>query len=282
LGFGSFVIAPIGAMLVNPKDPVTVLYALKIFGVAFLVIISLASIILVNPPEGYKPKRFNPQGSVAKAAVKIDLVWTQMLARGKFWVLYLIYACGAFSGLMIISQASPIAQSMTKDIMALKEIDPKAMAAAAGAIVALLGLSNAAGRILWGFISDKIGRLQSLALMFLITGVTMFLLPKLVTESSTLKISAILIGACFGGYLGIFPPLCADSFGVKNMAVNYGLLFSAFSVAAIAGPFVGAYISKSTGSYDHAFVIASVVALLGFVLSISLAISERKSATKPA
>jgi MFS transporter, OFA family, oxalate/formate antiporter len=279
LGFGSFVIAPVANSMINPAEPDSVLYAFKVLGLAFLAIIAVASVIMVNPPAGYKPAGFNPKAPASKAASKEDLVWTQMLGRAKFWGLYLMYACGTFSGLMIISQASPIAQSMTNDIKALG--DPKLMAAAGAGIASILGLANAAGRIVWGSISDRIGRLLSLALMFVLTSAAMFLLPTFVVERSTFVPLAIVLGACFGGYLGTFPSICADAFGVKNMAVNYGVLFSAFSVAAVAGPFVGAAINKSSGGYGPAFTIAGVVAAVGFVLAVCLMLAERSAAPKP-
>ncbi|MCE5200313.1 MAG: OFA family MFS transporter [Armatimonadota bacterium] len=277
LGFGSFVIPPVAVRLIAMgSSPETgVVLAFKVLGIAFLAIIVLASLVMVNPPADYKPAGFVPKVAAGKAAPSEGLSWTQMLAKGKFWLLYLTYACGAFSGLMIISQASPIAQSMTKDIINLK--DPKAMAEAGAAIAALLGLANAAGRIFWGAVSDKVGRLISLAFMFLITAITMFMLPKLVGSTGSYKIAAVLIGLCFGGYLGTFPSLCADAFGAKNMAVNYGILFSGFSVAALVGPYVAAAINKSNGSYAQAFVVAGVVSIAGFLLSIILKIGDRKT-----
>lgn len=280
LGFGQFVIAPVADKIMRaaPEGTEPVLFAFKVLGIAFLVIIGLASVIVVNPKPDYKPAGFNPAAPAAKAATSDDLVWTQMLAKGKFWVLYLMYACGAFSGLMIISQASPIAQSMTNDIKALG--DPKLMATAGAAIASILGLANAAGRVFWGTVSDRIGRLISLAAMFVLTAVAMFLLPKFVVERATLIPVAVVIGVCFGGYLGTFPSLCADAFGIRNMAVNYGVLFSAFSVAAVAGPFVGAHINKSYGSYDKAFLIAGAIAAVGFILALILQASDKKKPAK--
>lgn len=275
LGFGSFVIAPVAVWLMNmaPDQGNAVLFTFKVLGVAFLAIFAIASLVISNPTPDYKPAGFNPKSSAARAASKEDLAWTQMITRNRFWLLFAMYACGAFSGLMIISQASPIAQAMTADIKSLG--DPKKIAEAAAGVAAILGLANAGGRVLWGFISDRIGRLQSLALMFLITAVAMFLLPKLVVASSTLYVAVIIIGICYGGYLGTFPSLCADAFGAKNMSINYGLLFSAFAVAAIAGPYVGAEINKVKGSYGDAFLIAGAVAAVGFILTL-IAQAEQK------
>lgn len=276
IAFGSFMIAPVAIwlMAIAPDQNQAVLYTFKVLGAAFLVIIAISSVIMTDPASDYAPKGYKPKPSTVKTARKEDVIWTRMIVRRRFWMLYVMYACGTFSGLMIISQASPIAQTMTSDIKALGDV--RLITAAAGAVVALLGLANATGRVFWGFISDHIGRLQSLTLMFFITGIMMLLLPKLVVESESLKFAAILIGACFGGYIGTFPSLCADTFGSKNLAINYGLMFSAFSVAAVAGPYVGAAINKSSGSYNNAFLIAGVVSLVGLFLALATLVRDRK------
>ena len=271
LGFGPAVIAPVAMWLMSiPSDqPTAVLFAFKVLGVAFLAIIALTSLVMTNPPDGYKPANFSPATEVkAGGNTGKDVVWTKMLTESRFWLLYILYACGAFSGLMIISQMSPIAQA--KDLAGLTK-------EAAAGVVSFLAMANAVGRVFWGFVSDKIGRLMSLILMFLITAVAMFMMPSMAKDQSTLIVTVLFIGLCYGGYLGIFPSLCADAFGGKNMAVNYGLLFSAFSVAAILGPQVGAGINKSQGSYAQAFVIAAAVALVGGVLAIVMKMGERKS-----
>jgi len=259
LGIGTLVIAPVGQYLMAnaPQGEPPVLWAFKALGVAFVLVIAVASIFMKPPPAGYKPEGWEPKAGAPGSATANNYEWKQLFGRPEFWTLYLMYACGAFSGLMVISQASQIAQKMTK-------LSP----AQAVAIVSLIGLANALGRVFWGFVSDRIGRLNSLLAMFVITGATMFFLPELALSYWTLLFGALLVGACFGGYLGIFPSVAADYFGVKNLTVNYALLFSAFSVAAIAGPRVAGKIVQSTGSYAQAFVVAGVVCVAGALLTL--------------
>jgi MFS transporter, OFA family, oxalate/formate antiporter len=257
LGFGTAIIAPVAVWLMSPDVAigVPVLFAFRVLGAAILLIIVVASIVITNPPEGYKPAGFvsKPDTSVST----IECPWPDMIAKLKFWMLYITYACGAFSGLMIISQASPIAQDMTK---LTKE--------AAAAIPAAIGLANACGRVFWGFVSDWIGRMQAVMVMFAITAVAMFTLPETVAQRNTLLVASVFIGLCYGGYLGIFPSVCADSFGAKNLSVNYALMFSAFSLAAIVGPQVGARVRALTGSYNEAFTIAGIVVLAGLLVTV--------------
>jgi OFA family oxalate/formate antiporter-like MFS transporter len=255
LGFGTAIIAPAAQWLIQ-QPGLGVLGMFRVLGVAFFVVLALASLVLVNPPAGCARD---------KASEDSGLGWSEMLAQPRFWLLYVLYVFGAFSGLMIISQAAPIAQEMARVNKGV-----------AAGIVAVLGLANATGRVVWGSVSDKIGRLPSLALMFLVTMVTMFLLPGLAVHKGTLVPAVILVGACFGGYLGTFPSLCADTFGARNAAVNYALLFSAFSVAAVAGPKIGAKLGQTPGGYADAFVTAGVVAALGLALAVAMRIADAR------
>ena len=258
LGFGTAIIAPFAQWLLQ-QPGLGVLGMFRVLGITFFVVLALSSLAMVNPPAEFRENERARQISGA------DVRWSAMLARPRFWLLYALYALGVFSGLMLISQAATIAQEMTR----------LGKAAAAG-VVALLGLANATGRVTWGAVSDKIGRLPSLALMFLVTTATMFLLPDLATHKSTLVPAVIVIGLCFGGYLGTFPSLCADSFGAKNAAVNYALLFSAFSVAGVAGPWVAARFAHGAGGYAQAFRVAGAVSVAGLILSLSAAIADAR------
>jgi OFA family oxalate/formate antiporter-like MFS transporter len=267
LGLGTILIAPLAQLMID-MPALGVLGAFKVLGAAFILITVGASYFLTNPPEGYGAS-VTPEGEAPQAMPTRDLSWRQMLARPMFWLLYLLYAAGAFSGLMLISQASSIAQELT-------HLSP----AAAALAVSLLGLANALGRLCWGTISDKIGRFAALGLMFAITAVMMFAFSALAAHSAGLIVAILLVGLCYGGYLGTFPSICADSFGSRNLSVNYGLLFSAFSVAAILGPRIGATIKESTGSYSASFAVACGVAAFGLVLSIVVGLANRKQAAR--
>jgi OFA family oxalate/formate antiporter-like MFS transporter len=269
LGFGTLIIAPVASYLMTtvPSGNVPVLWAFRVLGIAFLVVIALGGIVIKNPPVSYKPANWTAKASVQNATYVKDFTWVQLLGKIEFWVLYVMYISGAFSGLMIISQASPIAQTMAKLTPAI-----------AVGIVASMGLSNALGRVFWGFISDKIGRLGALFLMFTATSAVMFALPLMALEHQSLLVAVLIVSACYGGYLGIFPSVCADYFGLKNLTVNYALLFSAFSIAAIAGPMVGAKIFLKTGSYANAFIIAGVVSAAGGLLTVINLLTRKKTA----
>lgn len=271
LGAGTLVIAPIAHGLLGhaPEGEIPILWIFKILGIAFIVIIVSASFLLKAPPEGYAPEGWTPKKTSGAAPAAVSMNWIEMLKKPEFWLLFIMYACGAFSGLMIISQASPIAQKMAR-------LTP----ADAVLIVMFIGLANALGRVMWGFISDKIGRLNALLTMFAVTAIAMFLLPEMSKEKTSLLIDVMIIGTCFGGYLGTFPSVCADYFGTKHLTVNYALLFSAFSVAAIIGPRVAGEIAVKTGTYIDAFIIAAIVSIVGTACTVVTIILAKLRARK--
>ncbi len=272
LGFGPVVIVPVANALMGPAGPGqadTVGLAMRVLGVAFVVIMGLCSLAMTNPPKDYTVGMPAASGGTAPAAVSLS--WTEMLGKSRFWLLYMLYVCGAFSGLMIISQAKPIFMGMK-----LEGLTPDQVKALAGGFVMAIAAANATGRVMWATVSDWIGRLWALTLMFLITAVTMFMMPQLSTGQGSLMVAGLLLGVCFGGYLGTFPALCADAFGPKNMAVNYALLFSGFSIAAIAGPYVAGAVKNASGNYAQSFVIAGIVSGVGFVLALNMSLSECK------
>ena len=244
LGFGPVWIAPLCASLL--ADQFTIQQVLQILGVICLAAIGLAVLIPSAPQQ---------QG---EAAIHLenksnDLMWTQMIQTRKFWTLFILFLLGTAPGIMIISAASGIFQS-------LGGLTPQN----AAGLVAVLAMANALGRFLWGTISDYVGRINALTAMYFLSVLAMIALTLPAASHSAVLITIIfVIGATYGGYLGLFPSLCVESFGLKNMVVNYALLFIAFSIAALVG-------SKVYVAFDlhSAFYVAAGLALTGCILSL--------------
>jgi OFA family oxalate/formate antiporter-like MFS transporter len=183
-----------------------------------------------------------------------DKDWRGMLADPLFYCLAAVIVAGGISGLMIVAHASPILQSVGGYT-----------AVAAGSWVGILALCNSGGRVCWGFISDRIGRMPSLIIIYSILGLAMFWLAS--TPVGVL-IPVLTVGMCFGGFMGMLASLTADAFGPKFLAVNFGVMFLPFGLAAFTGPRLAAVIKASDGNYSKAFLIASILSLAGIVLAI--------------
>ncbi|MBP2629164.1 MAG: NarK [Firmicutes bacterium] len=265
-GFGPVIAAPLAQSLIASYG---VLATLKIMGIGYLIIIAALSMLITAAPVGYKPEGWNPPAPTASSTVTgAEKNWSQMLSDPMFYLLFSMLVIGAFSGLMIISQASPIAQEIVK-----------VTAAQAAMAVSYLALSNTFGRIFWGSISDKFGRFPALIAMYILAAVAAYGLTTISAGAFTpFVVIVMVIGLCFGGFMGIFPALTADTFGAKNNGVNYGIMFCAFAVAGWFGPRTAATVkAANNGDYTQAFVIAGILSVIGIALTLIVVAKNKKA-----
>lgn len=261
-GSGAMICAPIASSLIIGYG---VLTTFKILGAAFLVIIMLCSLIIKGAPNGYKPDGWEPPAAAGKPGGN-DKNWKQMVQDPLWYVIACMFAIAALAGLMILAHASPIGQTMFK-------LEPQV----AALYVSIIALFNMAGRVVFGVISDKYGRANTVALMFAISACALFLLTN-TTSSTMFGFAAGLVGAGFGGAQAVFPSFIAENYGTRNIGVNYGVTFVAFGVAAYYGPMIAANVAKaSNGIYTQAFYMAMVLNIVGIALTFVYRMLEKKN-----
>lgn len=266
LGIGTLIISGVAPMIMGPQvetDPTRVLVALKTLGVIFTVIIAVSAFFMASPPAGYLPQGFTPK-AVGTGSIAPDVVWTKMISTGRFWFLFIMYLLGVASGFMLIPNIKTLAEPLMVP----------AMAALVTGVVA--GLSNSFGRLFWGGVSDRLSRIYAIVLMFAVSSAFMFMMPIMMGKSISMVPAMVFVLLCYGGFLGIFPSLCAESFGGKNMSVNYGVLFISFSISGLLAPQVMSRVdSPVTG-----FIIAGIVAFVGLAFSVAGLMQERASVSQ--
>ena len=125
-------------------------------------------------------------------------------------------------------------------------------------------VGNAGGRILSGWLSDTLGRLTTLRVMVLLSAVAMPTLFVLREEVLLFYVLAMVVYWCYGTQLSVFASTTADFFGTRNLGTNYGLLFSAWGVAGVIGPMIGAQVFDAFGDYRYAFYAAGALAVVAF------------------
>ena len=265
-GISSVIIPPIANALI---DSMGVNTSFIIFGVATVVIVGIFSFMVEKCPVDFAPVGWNLPAPVSdtKTVAVPDKDWKGMLSTPIFYIMIVMLFFGANFGMMAISQASNIAQNMI------------AMSAANAAIVvSVLALFNAFGRVVAGSLSDKIGRINTLTLVFVVAIAALLLLFNCGTGTVGLfYIGICLIGVCFGAFMGIYPGFTADNFGTKNSSVNYGIMFIGFSTAGLIGPQIMSNIYKATGAYQMAFIVAAVMAVVGLALSFLYRVVSKRS-----
>jgi MFS transporter, OFA family, oxalate/formate antiporter len=189
----------------------------------------------------------------------------EALSTPVFWILYIMFIMVSASGLMATAQIAPIALDFN-----------------IGNAVVLLGVStlstalvvnnvcNGAARPLFGWISDNIGRENTMAVAFGLGGVSYWLLGSFGHNPWAFVVFAALIFLTWGEIFSLFPSTCTDTFGTKFATVNLSLLYTAKGASAFLVP-VANIIKSHNGSWHMVFVITAimnfiVVALALFVL----------------
>ena len=250
-GMSSVVLPPIVTFIVGKSDAT---FAFKILGAVFLAAIIVCALILEPCPAGYIPEGYVPPANTAGGK---DMDWKAMIKTPVFYVMMLLLMSGAFSGMMITSQTSAVAQNMIG-----------MTAVAASTAVSVLALFNAGGRVVAGYVSDKIGRINTLAItcgISIIGLMSLYLSGEGTTATFYLGIS--IVGLCFGSIMGVFPGFTADQFGARNNSVNYGIMFVGFALAGYFGPQIMSSIYGQTGQYQNAFLIACGLNVFGVILT---------------
>ena len=220
-----------------------------ILGIIALVAIVLFSLILRNPAENYVPSQ---PAATKPTSSSNNQGWKEVLKTRQFYLLWLIYLLSATAGLMLIAHMASIAGT-------------QAAWKAGFILVVVLSAFNALGRIAIGFLSDKIGRKSAMVVVFLLQAVNMFIFAYY-TSIPLLITGAAIAGLAYGSLFSLMPSITADFFGVKNMGVNYGLVFSGWGIAAIIGPILGGYVVKTTGTYAISYVVAGVLLLVATLM----------------
>lgn len=270
-GLASVYIAPLSEYLLKIWG---LQNAMMFFGIAFFLVVCGLSLNLVNPPAGFSPGKVpvHPSKSAkitpaTASVVQKDYSPLQMMKTSSFYLLWVLYFIGAGAGLMVISSIAGMAKN--------------SLGSAAFVAVAILAVGNAAGRIIAGMLSDKIGRKQTLFIMLAFQALLMFIAIPVVGNKGTtalvLVLLATLIGFNYGTNLSLFPSFTKDLYGLKNFGINYGIVFTAWGV----GGFILSRLSQmlqasSGGSFSSSFITAGILLAVGAVLTLTLKNSNPK------
>jgi len=237
-------------------------------GIAYFIATMIGAFLLKNPPVGWKPAGWSPAPASKVVATARAYTPLEMVKTRQFPLMWIASCLGATAGLMTISQLVPYAKSI-------------GLPATAATMTLLIGaFGNAGGRIFSGFLSDKIGRLQTLRLMIAGSAILMAIVAN-ISALAFVYVALFGIYYCYGTQLSVFPSTTADFFGTKNLGVNYGWVFTAWGIAGIVGPMIGGYMFKTYHNYTAAFYTAGILAVIAF-LAILLANRPEEREVAPA
>ena len=252
VGLAAVYISPLTAFLLKK---VGIQETFVYLGVGAIVVVALLAQLLRNPPAGFQPVAAAAGSPAAKAAAaqRPTRDWNEMLRTSQFYRLWLMFILAASAGLMIIAHVAIIAKEQAHWEWGFVP-------------VVLLAIFNSAGRVASGIVSDRIGRTQTMVLAFVLQACNMFAFSHY-TTSALLVFGSAFTGLCYGTIFTLMPAATADFYGVKNLGVNYGFVFTGFGVAGMFGPLLGGKIRDVTGSYSTSYTISAVMLLAGAALA---------------
>jgi len=234
-----------------------------IFGLLFAIVLLIACQFITTPPAGYQPENWASAEATLPTCPK-SITVNQMLRKPLFYLLWFLFTLSCVTGLMIVAHGGHIA-----------EVRMGATPTLAAISVTFLSLSNAGGRLFWGYASDKMGRYKALIYMSMIT-LLMFVILMMTQQFGVFLIAIMGISLCYGGAFGVFPSLTAENFGTDHLELKYGFMLSSFGLGAYIGPAIAAWLFERTNHHDLAFVIATIMSLLALLLSFQLMQTSRK------
>ncbi|MEN8041493.1 MAG: OFA family MFS transporter [Actinomycetota bacterium] len=229
------------------------------YGVAFGVIVLIGSIWMRMPADGWLPAGFAPSESAGSGGE--DFTPREMLRTPQFHLISLTFAVSAGAGLMSIGlmKLYPVEALVGAGV---SEIEASAIAGTAMAV--FFSLANGLGRIVWGTLSDLLGRKRSVITMTATQAVFLAMFVPMASNEYMLYVAATLIGFNFGGNFALFPALTADEFGNTSVGQNYPWVFLAYGAGGIVFPILGGMLGDMD-NFPLAFAICAGACALGAV-----------------
>jgi OFA family oxalate/formate antiporter-like MFS transporter len=262
-GFGAgsaLTVAPIANMIKSRGYEETFLF----FGLLQGIVVVVLALMLRAPDRAAIARELPlSPGVVAKPATR-EYTPMQMARTPSFWVLYAMFVMMALGGLMATAQLGPMAKDykVADSPVTLLGITLPALTFALSIDRVLNGLT----RPLFGWISDRIGRENSMFIGFALEGIGVILLGQYAKDPTSFVLLSGLVFFAWGEIYSLFPATCGDMFGTKSAAANAGLLYTAKGTAALLVP-VGSVLA-ARGGWQQVFVVASVLNFVAAILAL--------------
>jgi OFA family oxalate/formate antiporter-like MFS transporter len=226
-------------------------------GISHGALILLSGLVLVNPPADHKFA-----AAVVKPKVRshnLDFNYTEMLRTPQFYFLFLAMLSVGIGGLMVTAQLKPVATNF------------KVGDAALTVALVLTPLANGGSRLLWGWVSDYLGREWTMFTAFLLQAIVLVAATTLGrTGDAMFVVLMVLVFLTWGELYVLFPATLADLYGTKNSALNYSFLYSAKGFAALLGSGIAATLFEKTHTWNYVFFGSAALALLSALMALNV------------
>ena len=235
--------------------------AMAAWGIGQGVVAIACALVLHHPPTGWLPPNWVQPKAVAQTRKQFTAM--EMLSTKEFYIMYFMFLMVCTGGLMTTGNMSQIAKS-------LNVFEAKIWGIAIVPFVATIaGVTNAFARIMWGSISDRLGREYTMAFAFALEGVLIFLMTQIAGSPIAFMILMPFVFLAWGEIYALFSAITGDVFGPKNATGNYGILYTAKGMASImAGWGAAAVAALYAGSFAVPYYISSAFDITAAILAL--------------
>jgi MFS transporter, OFA family, oxalate/formate antiporter len=260
-GFGAgsaLTVVPIAAMIKSSGYEATFL----VFGLLQGGVVLLLSFLLASPKPGQLPA---VQARVMQTRREYKPV--QMVKTPVFWVMYVMFVLVAAGGLMATAQLGPIAKDFK-----IMDVPVSILGLTLPALTFALSIDrvlNGVTRPFFGWVSDMIGRENTMFIAFALECVGILLLMKFGQDPVLFVILTGLVFFAWGEIYSLFPSTCADTFGSTYATTNAGLLYTAKGTAALVVPFANIAVTQF-GNWDAVFIAAAFVNAVAAIMALTV------------
>jgi len=266
-GFGAvFTSIPIGNMIKS----VGYEHTLLVWGIAQAIVGFVAALGLRAPSEGYVPDGYDPATVQTEMQAKRSYSPREMLANPIFWLLFVMMTMMSTSGLMVVSNVGPFANEFkVANVLVFGT-------AALGLSLTLSRITNGLTRPFFGWVSDHIGRENTMALAFALEAAAILVLFAFIDNPTMFVVLTGVVFFGWGEIFSLFPSTLTDTFGPKYASTNYGFLYIAQGVGSIFGGPMAARVHEWTGSWTAVFILVACLDALTAILAIAVLKSMRR------
>jgi OFA family oxalate/formate antiporter-like MFS transporter len=247
-----------------------------VYGVAFAALVLAGSLWMHMPPGSWLPPGYKLPEAGGSGDGSREFSAGEMLRTPAFYLIFATFAVSAGAGLMSIG----LMKLYPMEALQASGHDLATASAIAGTAMAVFfSLANGVGRIVWGTLSDHLGRRRSVLLMTASQGAVLLVFTSMAGNEMLLYVGATLIGFNFGGNFALFPTLTADTFGTSRVGQNYPYVFLSYGVGGIVFPLLGGVLGD-LGNFPLAFAICGVACLAGAACMLLLGRLEAAASAK--
>ena len=267
-GFGAgsaLTVIPISRMIDSSGYQATFLY----FGIGQGIVVVVLGFLLRQPDAAIVAALPKP---AAQRSTRPQLTWLQMLKTPVFYVMYLMFVLMAAGGLFVTANLKPIAIDFK-----VSDVPVTLLWWTMPAITFALFLDrilNGVTRPFFGWVSDKIGRENTMFLAFFFESIGIVMLSQFGAHPVAFVILSGLVFFAWGEIYSLFPSTCADTYGWKYAAGNAGLLYTAKGTASLLVPFATS-LGKSA-SWQTVFLVGAAMNLTAAILALAVLKPMRK------